>query len=139
MKPRIFYDGVSYRVKGWKKIRQHIVKVITEEYKNPGDLNFVLTTDRRLLKINKEFLKHNYFTDVITFTLADNDSISGEIYISIDTVKKNARNYKVSCYNELLRVMIHGSLHLCGYEDGTVDERILMREREDYWINDFLS
>ena len=139
MNIRIFYDDVGTRIEGWKKVRNLLVKVISEEKKVPGDLNFILTTDKVLRRINRKFLNHSYNTDVISFRYNDGPEIDGEIYISVDTVKINANNYKVSFRMELLRVMIHGLLHLCGYEDGTEREKLKMREMEDFWIMDYLG
>jgi rRNA maturation RNase YbeY len=89
-----------------------------------------------LLKINKEFLRRDYLTDVIAFDYSDRDRINGEIYISIETVKRNSLNYKVSLKNEMLRVFIHGTLHLCGYEDNNGKEKKRMTDKEDYWIKE---
>ena len=135
MRIRVFYEEVKFRIKGWKEIKSLIGKVISEEKNISGDLNFILTNDNHLLKINKEFLKHNYYTDVISFDNTGDSELAHEIYISIDTVKKNSINYNVSYKKELIRVMIHGVLHLCGYEDRSNDEKEKMREREDYWLN----
>jgi rRNA maturation RNase YbeY len=88
-----------------------------EEGKTPGDLCFVFTNDKTILELNRRFLNHDYFTDVISFSGSYNNVISGEIYISIDTVKRNSEIYKVGISEEVLRVMIHGVLHLCGYRD----------------------
>ena len=134
MKINIFYDEIEYRLKGIKNIKDLIEKVIMEEKFIPGDLNFVITNDERLKEINIEFLKHNYFTDVIAFNYSENNRINGEIYVSLETVKRNAVVYKVSLRMELLRVMIHGTLHLCGYNDKTENERNVMKLIEDRWI-----
>lgn len=139
MRIRVFYEEVKFRIKGWKEIKSLIGKVISEEKNISGDLNFILTNDNHLLKINKEFLKHNYYTDVISFDNTGDSELAHEIYISIDTVKKNSINYNVSYKEELIRVMIHGVLHLCGYEDRSNDEKEKMREREDYWLNIMLE
>ena len=139
MRIRVFYEEVKFRIKGWKEIKSLIGKVISEEKNISGDLNFILTNDNHLLKINKEFLKHNYYTDVISFDNTGDSELAHEIYISIDTVKKNSINYNVSYKKELIRVMIHGVLHLCGYEDRSNDEKEKMREREDYWLNIMLE
>jgi len=134
LKINIFYDEIEYRLKGIRNIKDLIKKVIMEEKFIPGDLNFVITNDERLKEINIEFLKHNYFTDVIAFNYSENNRINGEIYVSLETVKRNAVVYKVSLRMELLRVMIHGTLHLCGYNDKTENERNVMKLIEDRWI-----
>jgi probable rRNA maturation factor len=130
----IFYDDTDFRLKGWGKVKKLLVKVISEEGKVSGDLNFIITNDEELKKINVEFLQHNYFTDVISFDNSTDEKISGEVYISIDTVRNNSVNYKVSLTNEIIRVIVHGTLHLCGYSDNTDEERAIMRKREDGWI-----
>jgi rRNA maturation RNase YbeY len=135
LKLRIFYDESKYRLKSGKKILRLIEKVIRNENKVPGDLNFIFTTDKELIKINREFLKHNYFTDVIAFENNDKRIINGEIYLSIDTVKRNAYNYKISLRKEVIRVMIHGTLHLCGYKDKKKEEKEEMNKRENKWLN----
>lgn len=135
MSIRIFNEDIDFRLKGWKKIKKLVEKVICEEKKVPGDLVFILTNDRFLRKLNREYLKHNYNTDVISFNLGNElIKIDGEIYISIETVKRNAINYKVSYNCELLRVIIHGVLHLCGYEDKGVVKKREMKKREEYWL-----
>jgi rRNA maturation RNase YbeY len=134
LKIRIFYDLSAYKLKSGKKILRLIKKVIRNENKIPGDLNFIFTTDKELIKLNKEFLKHNYFTDVIAFENNDGKIINGEVYLSIDTVKRNANNYKVSLKEEVIRVMIHGTLHLCGYKDKKKNVKDEMTEIENKWL-----
>lgn len=136
MKVKIFYDGIDFRLKGWKKIRDLIVRVISEEGNFSGDLNFILADDNAILNINRQFLNHNWFTDVISFNYGEEEKF-GEVYISVDTVRINALNYNVSYKREILRVMIHGTLHICGYEDDTERKKLKMHEREDYWLNIF--
>lgn len=135
MKIRIFYDDVRYRLQGSKKVLKLIDKVIGKENELSGDLNFIITNDRNIKKLNKEFMNHGYYTDVIAFGYNENKIINGEVYISIETVKINAYNYKVSLRNEVIRVMIHGTLHLCGYEDDTDKRKTAMRAIEDMWLN----
>jgi metalloprotein, YbeY/UPF0054 family len=134
LKTRIFYDGIKYRLRNSRKILKLIEKVIGEYRKPSGSLSFILLSDEELSKINKEFLQHNYFTDVIAFDYSNSDILDGEIYLSLDTIKINAFNYKVSLRNELIRVMIHGTLHLCGFNDSTENEKERMRMLENEWI-----
>jgi len=136
---KLFYDEVDFRLKGWRKAVRLFKKVIGNENRIPGDLNFIITSDNELRKINIEFLKHNYFTDVIAFDNRRDNIISGEIYISIDTVTTNSHNYNVSLNEEVLRVMIHGLLHICGYVDDTEKKRNVMRKMEDSWLYDFIE
>jgi probable rRNA maturation factor len=134
LKINIFYDNINFRVKDWRKIKELIKKVISKESKISGDLNFIITDDKILLELNIEFLKHNYYTDVISFKYNNQNNLYGEVYISIDAVKRNAKNYKISYSMELLRVMIHGVLHLCGYNDINKIKKKKMRMQEDYWL-----
>lgn len=137
MKVKIFYEETNFRLRGWKLARKLIHKVISKEGYISGDLNFILTVDEKLLVLNKNFLGRDYLTDVITFEYNEGKTISGDIFISIETVKINSKNYKVSYNEEIIRVMVHGVLHLCGYNDKTVKQKAKMREMENYWLNEW--
>jgi len=139
MNIRIFYDEIKFRMKGWKKIAEIIKVIIEKENRKTGKINFIITSDKRLKELNVKFLKRNYYTDVITFNYSEKDIIDGEIYISFDTVKRNAINYKVSLKSEMLRVAFHGVFHLCGYDDKTDKEKVTMKKMEDLWIGIFNS
>ena len=137
MKLKINYENINFRIRESRKVKALIEMVIRKEKKDFDDLIFIFTSDIELIKINKEFLGSNYYTDVISFIFSDNVSKKAEIYISIDTVKYNANNYKISLKEEVLRVMIHGALHLCGYNDNTEESKRIMKKKEEKWLNKY--
>ncbi|WP_431157068.1 rRNA maturation RNase YbeY [Winogradskyella poriferorum] len=116
------------------KLTNWILDAIKKEGYKIGDINYIFCTDEYLHKLNVEFLNHDTLTDIISFDYTVGKIIQGDIYISIDRVRDNAIDYGVAFKDELLRVMIHGVLHFCGYKDKTPDESKVMRAKEEYYM-----
>jgi len=100
-----------------------------------GEINYYFCSDNYLLEMNREHLNHDYFTDIITFDYTVADMISGDLFISVDTVRDNAQEYQVDFFEELHRVIVHGVLHLLGYKDKSVEEKALMTAKENYYLS----
>jgi probable rRNA maturation factor len=131
---RIFYDDTNFRLRGWRKAVKIIREIIEKKEMISGDLSFIITNNENLKEINVEFLEHDYYTDVITFNYNNEKVINGEVYISLERVRENALNYNVSLENELFRVLIHGVLHLVGFDDSNEKNKNEMRKMEDFWL-----
>jgi rRNA maturation RNase YbeY len=116
-----------------------VSELLSKEGFNVGEISVVFCSDDYLLEINKQYLNHDYYTDIITFDYSDNIIVSGDLFISCDRVKENATIYAVSMNYELCRVIYHGILHLCGYNDKSEEERITMREKENEYLDLFVS
>lgn len=128
------YDIDGFRVRESRKIKSVIKKIISDTERKEGEIRFIFTSDEKILDINREFLKHNYFTDIITFDYDEGNTVSGEIYISIDTVKENSEIYKKRFNDEIHRVIFHGILHLCGFKDKSEPEQKKMRYMEEKYL-----
>jgi probable rRNA maturation factor len=115
----------------YKDIKVWIKQILANSNLKVGEISIIFCDDNYLLNINKKFLNHNYFTDIITFNYNSENILSGDIFISSDTVLSNANFYSVSEQSEYLRVIIHGILHLIGFNDHTVEEKELMVEKEN--------
>jgi len=136
--PKIYFflEEVSYNLKKKRKIREWIIKTAENEDFTIGVLNYILTNDNILVQLNKEYLRHFSLTDIITFDLSEKEGeVSGDIYISIDRARENAKEFKVLLSNEINRLMIHGVLHLVGYKDKSKEDRELMRAREEFYLS----
>jgi len=132
MPVKLFYQNTRVRVETPRKTVSWIKKVAALETAELGEISYIFCGDDYLLELNKAFLRHNTLTDIITFQHnARSEPAAGEIYISIDRVRENARTFKVPFQTELRRVMIHGVLHLMGYDDKTRSQKRQMREKED--------
>jgi len=134
----IFFRSADRTLKfpGKRELALWIGNIFTEEEKLLTSLTYVFCSDEYLLKINHDFLQHDFYTDIVTFELSDSkDTIEGEIYISLDRVIDNAHTLGITLKDEILRVIFHGALHLCGYKDKKDREITLMRQKEDYYIS----
>ncbi|MGM0565753.1 MAG: rRNA maturation RNase YbeY [Bacteroidota bacterium] len=130
-----FTEKVDFKVENPALLREWITKVVQDHYLEVGEVSFVFTTDEYLLKINREFLNHDYLTDIITFDNRQGKELNSDIYISLDRVKENADDNNKSLLDELHRVIIHGILHLCGYNDNTEESKTKMRNAEDKYLS----
>jgi probable rRNA maturation factor len=119
--------------------KKYIKELVEEEGKETGNLSIIFCADEYLHDINRRFLNHDYYTDIVTFDYCERDIISGDIFISIDRVNENAQNFHCSVKEELHRVMFHGILHMIGYNDKTEEEKVRMREKEDYYLTCLLG
>ena len=130
-----FYSVGTFSLKTEASVAACIKAITAEESREVGDITFVFCDDNYLLKINKEFLDHDTYTDVITFDYSVGNEIISEIYVSTDRVEENAKKYKQTFENEIHRVMIHGVLHLCGYNDKLAEEKQIMRDKENHYLS----
>jgi rRNA maturation RNase YbeY len=122
-----------------KSLKEYLKSLASSEDKQLNDLSVVFTDDAYLLEVNKQYLHHDYYTDVITFDYSDGSLVSGDIMISLPRVKENAKSLKVSFEEELYRVVFHGLLHLCGYKDKSPADERLMRKKENIYLDLFVS
>lgn len=121
-------------------LKSYIEKRLKKEGIKIDTLNYVFCTDKFLLKINKEYLSHDYYTDIISFDLSEvPGQLIGEVYISVDRVKENAKSHNTSFKAELHRVIFHGALHFCGYKDKKPSDAKKMRQMEDLWLNAYMK
>lgn len=112
-----------------------IETIILSEEKKIGEINYIFCDDEYLLKVNQDYLQHDYYTDIITFDYVKGKTIAGDIFVSLQRISDNANIHQKQFENEFLRVIAHGILHLCGYKDKTESEEKLMRSKEDYYLN----
>ncbi len=124
------FDFVGKRTNSaWLKL------VVESEIRKMGDVSIVFCSDGYLLDMNKKYLNHDFYTDIITFDYCEDDVVSGDLFISIDSVRQNAQEFNTDFDEELRRVMVHGILHLIGYDDQTEQEKAIMRRKEDYYLS----
>lgn len=129
---------VEARIPAKRSLHAVIDTMVSTYKRRPIHLHYIFTNDKNILAINKKHLLHDYYTDIITFDLSESKKlIQSEIYISIETVKSNAKLFKVPFKQELTRVMLHGVLHLCGFKDKSNAQQTTMREMEEFWLKEF--
>lgn len=132
------YHNITPPLKNKLLVKSAIARIFTEERVPFKSLAYIFCTDEFLLKLNQEYLNHDTLTDILTFSLEGSSlPVVAEIYISVERVEENAAQLSVPLITELHRVMIHGVLHLCGYEDHTPTQKTLMRKKEDYYLTFF--
>jgi len=132
---RFFYEETKYKIEFPRKTVKWIIESARREKRSVLNVTYIFCSDLYLLGLNQEFLGHNTFTDIITFDDSNGKDISGEIYISLDRVKENSIKFDSQFHDELLRVMIHGILHLAGYKDKKPNEVSTMRKKEEAYLS----
>ena len=132
-----FFSNNSFRLANKDRISLWLLDVIKNEEKSLNEISYNFCSDSELLKVNKEFLNHDTLTDIITFDYSGLSGISGEVLISTERVKENAQEFSQVFNVELRRVMVHGVLHLCGLKDKTDADKLIMTEKEDFYLSRF--
>lgn len=131
---RFEFLDIKKSIKVKPGLKSLLAEIAKDNNKSLGEISIIFTSNRNILEINKRYLNHQYYTDVITFAENRRNNLSGDIYISVDQVKINSENYKARFVEELLRVIVHGILHLAGYNDFSAQEKKAMRKMEDLYI-----
>lgn len=126
---------IKFELKGKLQNNRWLKFVAESEIRKIGDISIVFCSDNYILDVNMKYLQHDYFTDIITFDYCEGKVLSGDLIISIDSVRENAALYGVKFEEELNRVMVHGVLHLIGYDDHTEADQKIMREKENYYLS----
>jgi rRNA maturation RNase YbeY len=128
-------EDISFQLNDKKAIRRWLNDCAKAENHKINQLNYIFCSDNYLLEINKKYLNHDFYTDVVSFDYSENDQVSGDIYISYPRVKENARDFSIPIKEELQRVMIHGLLHLLGYADKSTSQKVTMKSKEDFYLS----
>lgn len=132
-----FNYELEFQLENEEQYSSWISNVISSENKKEGDINYIFCDDEYILEINKQYLDHDYYTDIISFDYSVGNELHGDIFVSIERVRENAVEFGVTFDEELKRVLAHGVLHYCGYKDKTEEEELLMRSKEDEKIKMF--
>ena len=132
---RYFSEDISFNLNNRSLNNRWLKFVASSEVRRLGAVNIIFCSDNYLLDVNVKYLHHDYFTDIITFDYCEGNVLSGDLFISLDSVRENASFFGVDFTDELNRVMVHGILHLIGYDDHTEEEQKVMRSKEDYYLS----
>ena len=130
-----YFEDTDFIFRG-KTLNNRWLKLVAEsEIRRIGDISIIFCSDNYILDVNQKYLQHDYFTDIITFDYCEGDRLSGDLFISVDTVKDNAIEYGTEFKDELTRVIVHGILHLIGYDDHSDEDIQMMRKKENYYLS----
>ena len=129
------FEDTNFKFNRRRLTSQWLKFTAESEIKRIGQVNIIFCSDNYILDINQKYLQHDYFTDIITFDYCEGKTLSGDLFISVDTVRENALFYGTEFDDELNRVIVHGLLHLIGYDDHSEKDRKLMRKKEDYYLS----
>ncbi|QHN65192.1 rRNA maturation RNase YbeY [Bergeyella cardium] len=121
------------------RLSEWIEVLISQEGKKLGEISYIFCDDTYLLKVNQDYLNHDYYTDIITFDYVKGNTVSGDIFISLERVSDNAAGLSTPFEHELIRVLAHGILHLCGYKDKSDEDQKTMRSKEDFYIKTYYN
>ncbi len=134
MRINFHYDIEKFRLRESRMIKKVVTRIVSDKGMKGGLVDVIITSDDKVYEINNEFLGHDFYTDIITFDYNSGKTVNGEIYISADRVRENAGKFGVSAISEMKRVIFHGFLHLCGYDDRTAEEKRKMSEMEEMYL-----
>lgn len=129
-----FFEDTNFKFNRRRLTSQWLKFTAESEIKRIGQVNIIFCSDNYILDINQKYLQHDYFTDIITFDYCEGKTLSGDLFISVDTVRENALFYGTEFDDELNRVIVHGLLHLIGYDDHSEEDQKAMRSKEDYYL-----
>ncbi len=130
-----YFEDTDFILKGKNLTNRWLRLVAESEIRRRGDISIIFWSDNYILDVNQKFLQHDYFTDIITFDYCEGEKLSGDLFISVDSVRGNALEYGTEFKEELNRVIVHGVLHLIGYDDHTEEDIAQMRSKENYYLS----
>lgn len=130
-----YYEDIDFQFRNKTRTNRWLRLVAESEIKRIGDISIIFCSDNYILDVNQKYLQHDYFTDIITFDYCEGDKLSGDLFISVDSVRENSIEYGTDFADELNRVIVHGLLHLIGYDDHTEADVAVMRKKENYYLS----